>query len=142
MAQRPRIAVDSVSAHLSVAHTSALRAIYSMPMVTMRQFGIEQVCSYQTFDGKSYHPQGFYTSKLPIELQRLFRSDRKRPDGLTLVPWTHGRAPRWDYTCVHRLASSYSQFAGRERTYCGRCFRVTKKHQIKDNIITAHLPTN
>ena len=65
--------------------------------------------------------------------------DRKRTDRLTLVPWTHGRVLAWEYTCVQRLASSYTQFAGRERTYCGRCFRVTKKHQIRGYFITAEL---
>ena len=49
-----------------------------------------------------------------IEPQRLFRSYRKRPVGLTLVPWTHGRAFAWDFTCAHRLASSYTQLASRE----------------------------
>ena len=67
--------------------------------------------------------------------------DRKRPVGLTLVPWTHGRVLGWDYTCVHRLASSCTQFAGRARTYCGRFFRVTKEHQIRGYFITAQFRT-
>ena len=38
----------------------------------------------------------------------LSRSDGKRPDGLTLVPWQAGRSLTWDVTVVDTLASSYS----------------------------------
>ena len=35
----------------------------------------------------------------------------KRPDGLSLLPWTRGKSLIWDATCVHRLAPSYSHIA-------------------------------
>jgi len=38
----------------------------------------------------------------------LFRSDGKRPDGLTLVPWQSGRCLTWDVTVADTLAPSYS----------------------------------
>ena len=41
----------------------------------------------------------------------MCRSDGKRPDGLTLFPWGQGKSLVWDFTCVHRLAASYSRFA-------------------------------
>ncbi|CAM1324600.1 Uncharacterised protein r2_g3335 [Pycnogonum litorale] len=34
------------------------------------------------------------------------RDDGKRPDGLTLVPWSNGRSLLWDVTCVDTLAES------------------------------------
>ena len=37
----------------------------------------------------------------------LTRSDGKRPDGLTLVPWQSGKAMTWDVTVVTTLAQSY-----------------------------------
>lgn len=37
----------------------------------------------------------------------LSRTDGKRPDGATLVPWTRGRFIAWDATAVHTCASSY-----------------------------------
>jgi len=37
----------------------------------------------------------------------LFRSDGKRPDGLTLVPWQSGKALCWDVTVTCPLADSY-----------------------------------
>src|SRR6218665_3877639 len=37
----------------------------------------------------------------------LFRSDGKRPDGATLVPWSHGRYLAWDATVAHSCAASY-----------------------------------
>jgi hypothetical protein len=38
----------------------------------------------------------------------LSRTDGKRPDGLTLIPWQSGRAIVWEVTVTHTLADSYS----------------------------------
>jgi len=38
----------------------------------------------------------------------LSRTDGKRPDGLTLVPWQSGRCLTWDVTVADTLAPSYS----------------------------------
>ena len=37
----------------------------------------------------------------------LSRSDGRRPDGMTLIPWKAGKALLWDVTIVNSLASSY-----------------------------------
>ena len=37
----------------------------------------------------------------------LFRTDGKRPDGATLIPWAGGRYLAWDATIVHTCAASY-----------------------------------
>lgn len=37
----------------------------------------------------------------------LLRSDGKRPDGLTLIPWQNGRCMTWDVTVTDTLADSY-----------------------------------
>ena len=39
----------------------------------------------------------------------LTRSDAKRPDGATLVPWAHGRCLLWDATTPDTLAPSHVQ---------------------------------
>jgi len=41
------------------------------------------------------------------ELLGLSRSDGKRPDGLSLVPWEAGKPPTWDVTVICPLADSY-----------------------------------
>src|SRR5258706_433106 len=43
-------------------------------------------------------------TKEPVGLRR---SDGKRPDGLTLIPWQAGRSLTWDVTVAHTLAESY-----------------------------------
>lgn len=42
-----------------------------------------------------------------LEPPGLSRSDGKRPDGLTLVPWQRGRSLIWDATCVNTFATSH-----------------------------------
>jgi hypothetical protein len=37
----------------------------------------------------------------------LFRSDGKKPDGLTLIPWKEGRCLVWDVTVADTTAVSY-----------------------------------
>lgn len=42
-----------------------------------------------------------------LEPPGLSRSDGKRPDGLTLVPWEKGKCLLWDATCVSTFAASH-----------------------------------
>ena len=37
----------------------------------------------------------------------LSRTDGKRPDGLSLIPWKNGKPVTWDVTVIHPLAESY-----------------------------------
>ena len=39
-----------------------------------------------------------------LELQHLYKTDQKRPDGLTLVPWADGKQLLWDVTVADSLA--------------------------------------
>jgi len=48
------------------------------------------------------------------EPQGLCRSDGKRPDGLTLIPWQSGKSLVWDVTVVCPLAYSYVSSAARQ----------------------------
>lgn len=49
------------------------------------------------------------SANIPCRLEPpgLSRTDGKRPDGLTLVPWQRGKCLVWDATCVSTLAASY-----------------------------------
>ena len=49
--------------------------------------------------------------KYATERQGLCRSDGKRPDGLTLVPWQSGRSLVWDVTVVCPLVDSAARGA-------------------------------
>ena len=41
-----------------------------------------------------------------LEPRHLYRTDQKRPDGLTLVPWADGKQLLWDVMVVDSLAPS------------------------------------
>ena len=42
-----------------------------------------------------------------LEPQGMLRSDGKRSDGVSVVPWTSGKCLVWDMTCVDTFAPSY-----------------------------------
>ncbi|XP_063366199.1 uncharacterized protein LOC134654659 [Cydia amplana] len=42
-----------------------------------------------------------------LEPTGILRSDGKRPDGMSLIPWSMGRVLVWDATCVDTLAPSH-----------------------------------
>ena len=46
---------------------------------------------------------GYPSSLEPVGLSR---SDGKRPDGVTNVPWSKGLAITWDFSCVDTMAPS------------------------------------
>ena len=57
--------------------------------------------------GKAIAEAGF---PCDLEPEHLSRSDGKRPDGLSLIPWKQGENLIWDFTYSDTLCSShYSQ---------------------------------
>ncbi|CAK9302592.1 unnamed protein product [Gordionus sp. m RMFG-2023] len=41
-----------------------------------------------------------------LEPTGIFRSDGKRPDGMSLIPWSRGQLLVWDFTCIDPNAPS------------------------------------
>ena len=56
------------------------------------------------------------SAKIPsmLEPSGLFRSDGKRPDGITIDPWKSRRSLLWDFTCPDTYATSYVQYSTSE----------------------------
>src|SRR5208282_388095 len=42
-----------------------------------------------------------------LEPTSLARNDNRRPDGMSLTPWSNGRCLAWDFTCPDTLAPSH-----------------------------------
>ena len=42
-----------------------------------------------------------------LEPQGVSRTDGKRPDGMTIFPWSVGKCLVWDFTCSDTLAASH-----------------------------------
>ena len=67
----------------------------------------------------------------------LARSDAKRPDGATLVPWSRGRCLLWDATCPDTLAPSYVQRSAIE-SGSAAALAESKKRAKYANLSVAH----
>ena len=55
--------------------------------------------------------RSFASCNIPtlLETSGISRMDGRRPDGMTLIPWSHGKSLIWDFTCIDTLASSHLQ---------------------------------
>ena len=75
--------------------------------------------------------------KIPCHLEPsgLFRSDGKRPDGASIVPWKGGKVLIWNATCPDTLAPSHLRLAVREVGVDDAEFRKTQKYS---NLISSH----
>ena len=63
-----------------------------------------------THDGiNKIFSNAFSSAGFPCMLQPpgISRDDGKRPDGVTLIPWSHGKSLLWDVTVRDTLAPSY-----------------------------------
>ena len=58
----------------------------------------------------------FFSVGVPVTIEPagLFRTDGKRPDGLTLIPWQSSKSLCWDVTVTCPLADSYVSRAAQE----------------------------
>ena len=73
------------------------------------------------------------SAKVPSHLEpnHLYRSDGKRPDGITLIPWERGKVLVWDATCPDTFAPSHLDIAARgagdvaERAEQAKCLKYS-----------------
>ena len=61
------------------------------------------------------------TAKIPSRLEPtgLSRTDRKRPDGVTLIPWQSGKILVWDATCPDTFARCTPSRSSKGCGFCG-----------------------
>ncbi|XP_063386119.1 uncharacterized protein LOC134672146 [Cydia fagiglandana] len=87
--------------------------------------------------------RAFVSANVPaiLEPPGLARDDGKRPDGMTLVPWSVGRALIWDATCVDTLAPSHlgstslragAAAAAAEAAKCRKYIALTDRNSLWD----------
>lgn len=80
---------------------------------------------------RAFASAGIPSSKEP---KGLSRSDGKRPDGLTLIPWQSGRAVVWDVTVVCTSAASYLDHSARAAGSAAE-MAATRKNVKYSNLI-------
>eukprot|EP00731_Ephydatia_muelleri_P014840 Em0008g560a len=66
-----------------------------------------------------------------LEPSGLYRSDGKRPDGITTVPWKCGQLLVWDATCPDTYAPSYSTIAAQQAGAVGQQTEDKKAQKYK-----------
>ena len=62
------------------------------------------------------------------------RSDGKRPDGMTMLPWKNGKCLLWDYTCSDTLAPSNLNASAKEAGKAAKEGEVRKIILCKEKI--------
>ena len=67
-----------------------------------------------------------------LEPSGISRSDGKRVDGLSLVPWKAGRALIWDATCRDTMASSYLEKTSKKGGEAARSGELQKINKYSD----------
>jgi hypothetical protein len=68
----------------------------------------------------------------------LTRSDGKRPDGLTSIPWREGRSATWDVTVINTVAASYLAMSSVCAASAAEA-AATRKDSKYDEISRVHL---
>ena len=83
------------------------------------------------------------SAKIPSHLEPtvLYRTDGKKPDGATLVPWKGGRVLVWDVPCADILAPSHRQLASREAGAVAASAEQHKKNKYAHLEATHHFIT-
>ena len=67
-----------------------------------------------------------------LEPPGLIRKDGKRPDGITLTPWSHGKCLIWDATCVDTLAESYYKGSSKKAATAANTASSKKEHLYEE----------
>ena len=67
-----------------------------------------------------------------MEPTGLLRNDGRRPDGVTMLPWSRGRSLAWDLTCVHRLAASHLSKGRQEGSSVATAKEAIKRQHYND----------
>ena len=67
----------------------------------------------------------------------MYRSDGKRPDGITMVPWEYGKLLVWDATCTDTYTPSYTSSASCEAGGVG-AMAMTRKRTKHCNLDPSH----
>ena len=86
------------------------KCVYGKEVTEDRWHGLHCLKSAGRFSRRSnlnaLIKQSLSSTHIPsvLEPRHLYRTDQKRPDGLTLVPWAVGKQLLWDVTVVGSLA--------------------------------------
>ena len=62
-----------------------------------------------------------------LEPSGVYRTDGKRPDGISMVPWRHGRVLVWDATCPDTFAPSHVSSAATSSSAIAKQAEQAKK---------------
>ena len=106
---------DFIDSHVKVAAVDPLDTYHSLNDLVWRGLSVAHIPS-------TNEPSG------------LLRSDGKRPDGLTLIPWKNGRCVTLDVTVTDTMVQSYlpatSGLSAERKTDTGSSRSHTLSHQL------------
>ena len=66
-----------------------------------------------------------------LEPMGIARSDKRRPDGISVMPWKNGRTLVWDATCPDTFAPSHVALTAREAGLVASQAEKAKKTEVR-----------
>ncbi|KAJ4428389.1 hypothetical protein ANN_24409 [Periplaneta americana] len=75
-----------------------------------------------------------------LEPPGISRADGKRPDGLTLIPWSRGKSLIWDSTCIDTLAPSHLPNTCRRAAFAAELAHLLDNISLSPLLETETLP--
>jgi len=78
---------------------------------------------------EGHHEGWSFRKKEPLG---LLRSDGKRPDGVTLIPWKSGKCATWDITVTDTLATSNFAYSSHAAGSAAECAAEKKNNKYTE----------
>ena len=133
---------SGATSHMAVPQScylakGAKRSSHTTNTIKFDRIPFDPCNSIKRFDLSPFDEKNSTFLQPPLEPPGLYRTDGKRPDGVTMIPWEMGKQLVWYVTVVDALASSRlnqgSLCNPRTTATEAEARKIEKHRELKDN---------